>query len=117
MSQFSEQALLPCNSKSKALSDSEISELMPQLSEWNVVEAGGMPQLTREYRFSNFIDALAFANQVGDIAELENHHPCLCVEWGKARVSWWTHSLAGLFINDFIMASRCDELYDTMKAD
>lgn len=117
MSQLSKQALLPCVKDCRALSNDEVSDLVAQLCEWRVIEKEGVQQLLREYRFRNFVDALAFANHVGELAEQENHHPCVCIEWGKASVSWWTHSLSGLFNNDFIMAARCDELYTSRVAD
>lgn len=116
MSQLSKQALLPCDKDSRALSAGEISELIQQLGEWRVIEKKDVQQLLREYRFRNFVEALTFANRVGELAEQENHHPCVCIEWGKARVGWWTHSLSGLFTNDFIMAARCDELYADQAA-
>jgi 4a-hydroxytetrahydrobiopterin dehydratase len=29
-------------------------------------------------------------------------------------VSWWTHKIKGLHRNDFIMASKTDELYQSV---
>ena len=45
-----------------------------------------------------------------EIAEAEGHHPALLTEWGKVTVTWWTHKIAGLHRNDFIMAAKTDEL-------
>ncbi len=44
------------------------------------------------------------------MADLEDHHPQLVVEWGRLQVSWWTHAIGGLHMNDFVLAARCDEL-------
>ena len=56
----------------------------------------------------NFREALAFTNQVGEIAEAQGHHPGLLTEWGKVTVTWWTHKINGLHKNDFIMAAKTD---------
>ena len=48
----------------------------------------------------------------GELAEAEGHHPAILTEWGSVEVSWWTHKIGGLHMNDFIMAARTDELTD-----
>ena len=35
----------------------------------------------------------------------------LTTEWGKVRVTWWTHKIRNLHRNDFIMAAKTDRLY------
>jgi len=37
-------------------------------------------------------------------------------EWGKVRVSWWSHKIRGLHRNDFIMAAKTDRLYEQFGA-
>ena len=59
------------------------------------------------------MDALAFTNTVGDMAEKEGHHPALLTEWGKVTVKWSTHKISGLHLNDLIMGARTDELYES----
>ncbi len=59
----------------------------------------------------NFKQALQLTNQIGAIAEQEGHHPAILTEWGgRVTVSWWTHKIGGLHVNDFIMAAKTDEL-------
>jgi len=58
----------------------------------------------------DFAAALAFTQQVGQLAEAEGHHPVLRTEWGKVRVEWWTHKIKGLHANDFVMAAKTDAL-------
>jgi 4a-hydroxytetrahydrobiopterin dehydratase len=86
-------------------------ELLAQLPDWGVVVRDGVRQLERQFPFGNFLEAIAFANRVGELAEAEGHHPALLVEWGKLTVTWWTHKIGGLHRNDFIMAARTDELF------
>ena len=91
----------------------ETQHFMAQLPEWKLIQVEGMDRLTRTFTFNNFQEALAFTNQVGQIAELENHHPALLTEWGRVTVTWWTHKIRGLHVNDFVMAAKTDGLVST----
>ena len=88
----------------------EIGEFMPKIPEWSIVEVDGIRRLTRSFSFADFREALTFTNEVGAIAEEEGHHPALLTEWGKVTVTWWTHKIRGLHVNDFIMAAKTDVL-------
>ena len=82
-----------------------------QVPGWDMVERDGIQRLERAYQFKDFVLALAFTNTLGVLAEEEGHHPALLTEWGKVTVSWWTHKIAGLHRNDFIMAAKTEEAY------
>lgn len=101
----------PCHADTPALTTAEINELSALLPDWQVVERDGMSVLSRQYRFKNFVQALAFTRAVADLAERADHHPAILIEWGKAKVEWWTHKVKGLHRNDFIMAGRTERLY------
>jgi 4a-hydroxytetrahydrobiopterin dehydratase len=112
MSELAERNCVPCRGGVAALSAEEIIPLLPLIPEWLLAEEEGRQRLARTYRFKNFREALAFANRVGAAAEAEDHHPALLVEWGGVTVSWWTHRIGGLHMNDFILAARTDRLFD-----
>ena len=101
-----------CHQDAPKVTEEEVSQLKPQIPDWNIVEVEGIPHLERTYKFPNFKTALEFTNSVGEIAESEGHHPALLTEWGKVKVSWWTHAISGLHKNDFIMAAKSDRIYD-----
>jgi 4a-hydroxytetrahydrobiopterin dehydratase len=105
-----DQKCIPCRGGDPQLSEAEILAYLPQVPGWNLVEREGIPRLEKQFKFSNFTEALAFANQVGALAEAEDHHPALLVEWGKVTVTWWTHAVKGLHQNDFIMAAKTETL-------
>ena len=44
------------------------------------------------------------------MADAQDHHPEITVEWGRATVSWWTHRIKGLHRNDFVCAAKTDAL-------
>ena len=78
-------------------------------------EYNNIKRLTRNFMFKNFKQALDFTNKVGKIAEEEGHHPVMVTQWGKVKVSWWTHKIKGLHRNDFIMAAKTDNLYSSVE--
>ena len=104
---------VPCRGGEPTVTDLEIKELHPQVPEWEVVERNNIKRLERVFRFKNFKEALEFTNKVGEIAEEEGHHPVMVTEWGRVKVSWWTHKIKGLHQNDFIMAAKINELYSS----
>ena len=99
-----------CRSDAPRATEAEIAQLMPVIPEWTLIERDGIPCLERVFRFKEYRQALAFTQQVGEIAEDEGHHPAILTEWGKVTVSWWTHAIAGLHRNDFIMAAKADQI-------
>lgn len=71
----------------------------------------GIKRLQRVFKLKDYAEALALANRIAAIAEEEDHHPLITLEWGRVTVQWWTHVITGLHKNDFIMAARTDELF------
>jgi 4a-hydroxytetrahydrobiopterin dehydratase len=67
--------------------------------------------IEREVEFKDFAAALAFVNQVGELAEEANHHPDILLHgWNKVRLTLMTHSAGGLTDADFELAGRIDSL-------
>ena len=114
MAELANQTCVPCRGGEPPMSDAEIRQTQSGVPEWTVVDRDGITRLERVFRFSDFTAALAFTNQVGEIAEAQGHHPALLTEWGRVTVTWWTHKIKGLHRNDFIMAAKTDELYATV---
>ena len=111
MFDLSKQSCEACRADAPKVSDEDLKLLMPNIPDWQVIVVDGVMHLSREFDFRNFEQAMAFSNRVGDIAELEDHHPAILTEWGKVTVTWWSHKIKGLHKNDLIMASRTDEVY------
>jgi 4a-hydroxytetrahydrobiopterin dehydratase len=101
-----------CRRDAPTVTEDEIVEFHPQVSDWELVEDDGVKKLRRVFSFGDFAEALRFTNAVGAVAEEEGHHPALLTEWGRTTVTWWTHKIRGLHRNDFIMAAKTDELYE-----
>ncbi len=110
MTHLADKSCTACRVGAPLATKEEVAEYLSQLTDWQIVEVDGVERLQKVYRFKNFAQALEFTNQVAAIAEAENHHPALLTEWGKVTVTWWTHKIAGLHHNDFIMAAKTDEI-------
>jgi 4a-hydroxytetrahydrobiopterin dehydratase len=111
MEALKEMRCVACRSDAPTVTDAEIAELHPHVSDWEIFEEDGIKKLRRLFRFDDFANALAFTNEVGELAEEQDHHPAVLTEWGGTTVTWWTHKIKGLHRNDFIMAAKADELY------
>ena len=108
MSDLASRDCIPCKGGVPPLAGEALRALQDELGGgWEVVDGH---HLAKEYRFKNLVQALAFTNDVGALAEEINHHPELVTEWGRVTVKWWSHKIRGLHELDFAMAKRCDRL-------
>jgi len=103
---------VPCHHGGLSLAEDQIQSLMVHVRGWERVTEDHIHKLRRTYTFKDFVHAMSFTNQVAKISEEEGHHPALLTEWGKVTVTWWTHVIKGLHRNDFILAARCDKLFE-----
>ena len=111
MTNLSKLKCIACRGGDPMLTDAEIAELYPQVPEWRIIGVDGISRLERVFKLKNYAEALVFTNKIAAIAEEEDHHPLIVLEWGRVTVQWWTHVVKGLHKNDFIMAAKTDELF------
>ena len=97
-----------CTIDAPLVSDSEAEGLISELDGWVIERGSGIDQLVKTYKFSNYAESLDFSNKVADLAESEDHHPKIVLEYGSVEVSWWSHKIKGLHKNDFICAAKTD---------
>ena len=93
------------------LNEHDVNQLKAKLPGWVTYEKDAELHLEKVYEFEDFRKAIAFTNQVAQVANEEDHHPALLTEWGKVTVTWWTHKIKGLHQNDFIMAAKTEQIY------
>ncbi|MFM2478434.1 4a-hydroxytetrahydrobiopterin dehydratase [Celerinatantimonas sp. MCCC 1A17872] len=96
--------------QANALDQSQISQLLSHLDHWQLQHTDSGYHLVKKYRCAQFADSMLLANQIANMAQLENHHPRLTIQSQWVQVCWWSESCQGLTEMDFIMAARCDEL-------
>jgi 4a-hydroxytetrahydrobiopterin dehydratase len=108
MAALAQKHCVPCRGGVEPLKGEEIRERMKELDPgWSVAEEH---HLEREFTFDDFRQALDFVNEIGELAEQEDHHPDIYLTYGKVRVQLWTHKIDGLHENDFILAAKIDTL-------
>jgi len=101
------RSCVPCRGGVPPLTRAEIEPLLDQLGAgWAVVDDH---HLSKTYKFSNFLEALAFTNRVGAIAEEQGHHPDIELAWGRVGLTIWTHAIDGLTESDFILAAKAEK--------
>jgi 4a-hydroxytetrahydrobiopterin dehydratase len=105
--QLADKKCVPCRGGVPPLKGKELANIEKLVPGWSVVDEH---HLTREYKFPDFAQALAFVNRVGALAEEQGHHPDILLAWGKAAITLWTHKVDGLTESDFIMAAKIDRL-------
>jgi 4a-hydroxytetrahydrobiopterin dehydratase len=109
MTRLRDRKCAACAPGTPPLAPARVPDLLSELApEWQV-EPGGQG-LTRDFRFADFHETMAFMNAVAWIAHVADHHPDLEVGYDYCRVSFTTHSVGGLSENDFICAAKVDAL-------
>src|SRR3989344_5240728 len=99
---------VPCEVGALPLTREEAEKLMQRVKEWHL--SGDAKHISKEYKFKNFLEAMAFANKITAVAEAEGHHPDLSIGWGRVGVKLSTHAIHGLSENDFILAAKIDQI-------
>ena len=67
-------------------------------------------KLIKEFKFPDFKSALAFVNNVGELAENINHHPDIELSWGRVQITLTTHSQNKVTAKDYALAGAIDKL-------
>ena len=97
-----------CSGNTPKFDEKQISANLSKLNSWSVNDEQKM--IYKKFNFKTFKQALNFTNKVGEIADLEGHHPDISLGWGYSLVMLHTHAIQGLSINDFIIAAKIDEI-------
>ncbi|QQR88604.1 MAG: 4a-hydroxytetrahydrobiopterin dehydratase [Myxococcales bacterium] len=108
MADLAAQTCIPCKGGVPPLASEKAQELLSQVDRhWRVIDNH---HLERSFPFDDFKQALAFTNQVGQIAEEQGHHPDIYLAWALVKVQIWTHKIDGLTESDFILAAKIDTI-------
>lgn len=102
------ETCVECHGGVDPLNADDAASLQNDVPEWEISE--DVSRISRRFLFKNFAESLAFVNQVGELADAQNHHPDILMGWGYAHISLQTHAIGGLHKNDFILAAKIDAL-------
>lgn len=104
-----EKRCIPCQGGEPRLSSLEIENYLKEVGEdWRLFEKE--LKIEREFKFTDFKEAMKFINEVAKVAEQEGHHPDIHVHYNKVMLVLWTHKIGGLHENDFILAAKINNI-------
>jgi len=64
-------------------------------------------KLERTFKFKDFNDSIDFVNKVAKIAEQQNHHPDITINYNKVKVSITDHEKGGV-------SEKCNKLVNAI---
>lgn len=102
-----------CNADAPRAGHTSILGFKAKHPKWTIEKADNIEKLKRHFTFSTYSNAVAFTDEIAALAEFEDHHPSILLEWGAVTVTWWTHKIGGLHNNDLLMAELTDELFES----
>ena len=103
-----EQHCVPCEGGVLPIPRDEALKIAADVNRWTLSEDA--KSISRQFEFKDFKESLVFINNVGELAESEQHHPDIHCWWNKVKLELTTHAIGGLSNNDFIMASKINRL-------
>lgn len=69
-------------------------------------------QLTKSWKFKNFVEAFAFLTKVAILAEKHNHHPHISNVYNRVRLELTTHDAGNTITEkDHQLAAAIDALF------
>jgi len=110
---LSNKNCVPCEGGQTPMPEVEENRYLEDVNNWDI-KREGIHKISKQFKFKNFKESMEFVNQVADTAEEEGHHPDIYISWNVVKLILYTHAIEGLSENDFIMASKIDDLYKEM---
>lgn len=92
----------------KKYTEAELSQKLESYDSWIYdVESG---KIVAGFEFQDFEMAMAFANEVGNIAEEISHHPDILIhDYNKLTVFTSTHDVNGISDKDFELVEKIEQ--------
>jgi len=89
-------------SSQTALSEVELHALLLASPEWAFADG----KLVREWKFKDFVAAIAFVNRVAALAEQAQHHPDIDIRYNRVQLALVSHDAGGITARDARMARQ-----------
>ena len=96
-----------------ALTEAELEEKLKEMApEWKIKKnEKGLPYIERTKHAHSFMGGIDFVHQVAELAEANNHHPDIMIQYKRISVRYWTHTTSGVTLADVQMAQKVDALF------
>lgn len=59
---------------------------------WELVYKDDKEYLEKTFELKDFDEAVAFVNKIAAIANAQDHHPTISIDWNKVTIQTTTHS-------------------------
>jgi len=89
-----------------ALSKVEIQQKLKEMRGWSHLGKS----IQKKYTLKAFAPAMSLVNEIAEIAEKEQHHPDITINYNVVGISLSTHSEGGVTQKDFDLAQQIDKL-------
>ena len=99
---------IPCEGGVSPISLAEVKVSLKKIPGWSLSK--DKKEILRKFEFENYYQTIAFVNAIAWMAHRENHHPDLEVGFNHCSVCYSTHAISGLSENDFICASKVNQI-------
>lgn len=66
--------------------------------------------ISKSFEFENYSQSIDFINSVAVLAEKENHHPDILIEYCKVTITLSTHDVGGITEKDYNLAKLIDHI-------
>lgn len=87
------------------LSEEQIEVHLGKLKQWEQQDN----TIKKVFTFPGFLKAVAFVNTAAEIAERNDHHPDLLIQYDKVTVTLTTHDEQGITGKDLLVAEELDQ--------
>lgn len=90
------------------LSEDQIKEKIETLVGWSLEDT---KWIVKKYRFRDFMLGIQFVGEVARIAEEQNHHPMISIDFKMVTLKLTSWHAGGLTELDFTAAADYDQAY------
>lgn len=108
MTDLTRKHCVPCEGGVPKLTRTEAEALLKQIPSWTL--SADVTNMEKQFRLKDFRAAMTFVNRVAEIANAEDHHPDILINYSRVTLTLWTHAIGGLSENDFIVAAKIEAL-------
>lgn len=90
------------------LGNTDIDQRLMEVAGWTTDDH---KWIVRKYRFTTFMQGIAFVNEVARLAETDNHHPMIAIDYKMVTLRLTSWHAGGLTEQDFQLAAKFDQAF------
>ena len=95
-----------------SLCSEKINHFLTFIPYWVADTRGDIKVIRRRFVLEDYSKGIKFINDLTELSDAEDHHPEVIFGFIYVEVIYWTHVENGLHLNDFIMASKINAIFE-----